>query len=74
MGERLTAGPVGARSRAMPLLLIHIKGKGEKHRPRAGSYGSGEGGRAHQNGIHLELKKRDSQPWVLASAREPRPV
>ena len=44
------------------------------HRPRAGSYVGDEGGRAHQNGIHLELKKRDSQPWVLASANEPRPV
>jgi len=60
----------------MLLLLIHIKGKSQKHRPRAGSYRGvcGDGGRAHQNGIHLELKKRDSQPWVLASASEPRPV
>lgn len=27
-----------------------------------------------QKGIHLELKKRDSQPRVFASARVPRPV
>ena len=60
----------------MLLLLIQIGGNSQKHRPRAGSYMGvgGEGGRAHQNGIHLELKKRDSQPWVLASASEPRPV
>ncbi len=61
----------------MLLLLIQIEGNSQTHRPQAGSYrgacGDG-GGAAHQNGIHLELKKRDSQPWVLASASEPRPV
>lgn len=60
----------------MLLFVIQIEGNSQKHRPRAASYGGvgGDGGHAHQNGIHLELKKRDSQPWVLASASEPRPV
>jgi len=61
----------------MLLPLIQIEGKSQKHRPQAGSYGDAcgdEGKAAHQNGIHLELKKRDSQPWVFASASEPRPV